>query len=147
MLSEKNKKIVKLKKRGRGLRTKLSLFTTSLILLVILMISIPMYMMMTTTMRETLFESLYDRIKDNLIANKDQFKLEIEGFKDLISEITDLSVSIQAGEVRNKTMVEKFFAKSREDLQAERIRAKSAYDFMNRNTNQEVEPRFMDTKK
>ena len=93
------------------------------------------------------FESVYDRIKDNLIANKDQFKAQIEDFKTLISAITELSVSIQAGEVRNKSLVEKFFKKSREDIQAERVRAKSSYDFMNRMTNADVEPRFMDTKK
>ena len=93
------------------------------------------------------FESVYERIKDTLLANKDQFKKEIESLKSLISDITDLSVSIQAGETRNKSLVEKFFTKSREDLQAERIRAKSTYDYMNRNAGQEVEPRFMDTKK
>ncbi|MCL2719684.1 MAG: hypothetical protein FWE14_13010 [Lachnospiraceae bacterium] len=93
------------------------------------------------------FESVYDRIKDSLLANKVRFKAEIEGFKILISEITELSVSIQAQEARNKTLVEKFFKKSREDIQAERIRAKSSYDFMNRMANQDVAPRFLDTKK
>jgi len=93
------------------------------------------------------FESVYDRIKDNLIANRDQFKAQIEGFKVLISDITELSVSIQAQEARNKSLVEKFFAKGREDIQTERIRAKSSYDFMNRMAGQNVAPRFMDTKK
>ncbi|MCL2051952.1 MAG: hypothetical protein FWG91_09540 [Lachnospiraceae bacterium] len=93
------------------------------------------------------FETVYDRIKDNLLANKDKFKLEIEGFKILISEITELSVSIQAQEVRNKALVDKYFKKSHDDIRTERIRAKSTYDFMNRMTNQEVAPRFMDTKK
>ena len=93
------------------------------------------------------FESIYDRIKNELVAKKDNFKVEIEALKYLIADITELSVSIQAQEARNKTMVEKFFKKSREDIQAERIRAKSSYDFMNRNANLEVEPRFLDTKK
>jgi len=93
------------------------------------------------------FESVYDRIKESLVAQKENFKADIEDLKVLVSDITDLSVSIQAQEARNKSLVEKFFKKSREDIQAERIRAKSTYDFMNRMTNQEVEPRFMDTKK
>jgi len=93
------------------------------------------------------FESVYDRIKESLIAQKENFKADIEDLKILVSDITDLSVSIQAQEARNKSLVEKFFKKSREDIQAERIRAKSTYDFMNRMSNQEVEPRFMDTKK
>lgn len=93
------------------------------------------------------FESVYDRIKDSLLANKEKFKGQIEDFKALISEITDLSVSIQAQEARNKSLVEKFFSKSRENIQSERIRAKSSYDFMNRMSGQGVAPRFMDTKK
>lgn len=93
------------------------------------------------------FESVYERIKEELLTNRSQYKGQTESLKSLISEITEMSVSIQAHEARNKALVEKIFSKTREDIQAERIRAKSSYDFMNRMAKQDVSPRFMDKKK
>ena len=63
MPTEKKQRIAKIQKRGRGLRFKLSSFTIGLILLVVIMISIPMYILMTNTQRETLLNSLWDRSK------------------------------------------------------------------------------------
>lgn len=61
MPMEKKQKIVRIEKRGRGLSFKLASFTIALVLLVIIMISTPMYYIMTSTQRETLLESLQDR--------------------------------------------------------------------------------------
>jgi len=58
---EKKQKIAQIQKRGSGLRRKLASFTIGLVLLVIIMISTPMYIIMTNTQRETLLNSLYDR--------------------------------------------------------------------------------------
>ncbi|GBU28918.1 hypothetical protein R84B8_02480 [Treponema sp. R8-4-B8] len=58
---EKKQKTTQLQRRGKGLRFKLASFTTGLILLVIIMISTPMYIIMTKTQRETLLKSLWDR--------------------------------------------------------------------------------------
>jgi hypothetical protein len=58
---EKKQKTVQIQRKGRGLRFKLASFTTGLILLVIIMISTPMYIIMTKTQRETLLKSLWDR--------------------------------------------------------------------------------------
>ena len=58
---EKKQKTAQIQRRGRGLRFKLTAFTTGLILLVIIMISTPMYIIMTKTQRETLLKSLWDR--------------------------------------------------------------------------------------
>ena len=63
MPAEKKRKSKKIKIRGRGLRFKLSTFTIGLILLVVIMISAPMYILMTNTLRETLLGSLWDRSK------------------------------------------------------------------------------------
>jgi flagellar biosynthesis/type III secretory pathway chaperone len=92
------------------------------------------------------FESVYDRIKEQLISEQAQHKEKIAVLKDLIFAITGMSVSIQAQETRNKELVEKFFSQTRQDLQSERVRAKAAYDYMNRRP-VDVEPRFLDTKK
>ncbi|MCL2196161.1 MAG: SpoIIE family protein phosphatase [Treponema sp.] len=61
MPMEKKQKIVQIQRRGRGLRFKLASFTTGLILLVVIMISTPMYIMMINTQQQTLLRSLWDR--------------------------------------------------------------------------------------
>ena len=61
MPSEKKKHMTRIKKRGAGLRLKLASFTIVLVLLVVTMVSVPLYVMMTQTQRETLVQGLYDR--------------------------------------------------------------------------------------
>jgi hypothetical protein len=60
---EKKQKLVQIQRRGGGLRRKLASFTIGLILLVIIMISTPMYIIMTNTQQKTMLESLWDRSK------------------------------------------------------------------------------------
>ncbi|MDR3335769.1 MAG: SpoIIE family protein phosphatase, partial [Treponema sp.] len=61
MPMERKKRVSRLKKWGIGLRLKLASFTIVLVLLVVLIVSAPLYVRMTRTHRETLFESLRDR--------------------------------------------------------------------------------------
>ncbi|MCL2185165.1 MAG: SpoIIE family protein phosphatase [Treponema sp.] len=61
MPMEKKQKITRIEKRGRGLSFKLTTFATVLVLLIVIMISIPMYYIMTNTQRETLLVSLKER--------------------------------------------------------------------------------------
>ena len=61
MPSEKKKRIVRIKKRGVGLRVKLASFTMALVLIVVTMVSVPLYLMMTQTRQETLIKGLWDR--------------------------------------------------------------------------------------
>jgi len=58
---EKKKRIARVKKRGLGLRFKLAAFTIALVLLVVIMVSVPLYINMTETQQKTLLESLWDR--------------------------------------------------------------------------------------
>ncbi|MCL2067545.1 MAG: SpoIIE family protein phosphatase [Treponema sp.] len=58
---EKKKQITRIKKRGIGLRFKLAAYTTVLVLLVVVMVSSPLYYLMTRTQRETLLQGLWDR--------------------------------------------------------------------------------------
>jgi serine phosphatase RsbU (regulator of sigma subunit) len=63
MPTEKKKRAtLRFKKRGAGLYPKLAFFTIALILLVVFMVSIPLYIRMTATQRETLLESLRERV-------------------------------------------------------------------------------------
>jgi len=61
MPTEKKKKIIQIERKGRGLSFKLASFTIALVLLIVIMISIPMYVIMTDRQRETLLESLQAR--------------------------------------------------------------------------------------
>ena len=61
MPMEKRKKITQIQKRGGGLRLKLASFIIALVILVVVMISTPMYIFMTNLQRETLIQSLWDR--------------------------------------------------------------------------------------
>jgi len=63
MPMEKKQKLVQIQRRGRGLRFKFASFTIGLILLVVIMISTPMYIIMTGTQQRTLLESLWERSK------------------------------------------------------------------------------------
>ena len=58
---EKKERISKIKKRGLGLRFKIAAFTIALALLVVVMVSLPLYYMMTRTQRETLLRGIWDR--------------------------------------------------------------------------------------
>ena len=60
---EKKHKIARINKKGRGLRFKLASFTIILVFLVIIMISTPIYILMTTSQRETRLEGLFSRSK------------------------------------------------------------------------------------
>jgi hypothetical protein len=61
MPMEKKQKLMRIQKRGGGLRWKLASFTIALVLLVVTMISVPMYALMTNMQRETLLQGLMDR--------------------------------------------------------------------------------------
>ncbi|MDR0300941.1 MAG: SpoIIE family protein phosphatase [Treponema sp.] len=61
MPMEKKQKIARINKRGGGLRFKLASFTIVLVLSVIIMISTPMYILMTSSQRETRLDGLYSR--------------------------------------------------------------------------------------
>lgn len=56
------------------------------------------------------FGELYNRLKDELQQNKEQYKEQIAAMKQLIAQITDASVDIKAQELRNKKLAESQFS-------------------------------------
>jgi hypothetical protein len=58
---EKKERLSAIKKRGIGLRFKIASFTMALSLLVVVMVSVPLYYVMTQTQRETLLRELWNR--------------------------------------------------------------------------------------
>jgi serine phosphatase RsbU (regulator of sigma subunit) len=61
MPSEKKKNAAKIRRWGTSLRLKLASFTIVLVLIVVVMVSAPLYFMMTRTQEETLLRSLRNR--------------------------------------------------------------------------------------
>lgn len=93
------------------------------------------------------FDSLYEKIKQELLQNKDKYAEQIKRLQNLITEITDRSVSIQAKESRNKAQVEQYFAAQRKDLGKVRKSSKAAYGYYKNMSGPAADPRYMDTKK
>ena len=94
------------------------------------------------------FETLYDKIKEELLEQKAQYAGQIKHLQELIGEITDKSVAIQAQESRNKALVEKHFTRERQELGKSRISSKAAYGYYkNMNKSTVVDSHFMDQKK
>ena len=94
------------------------------------------------------FETLYENLREQLLAGKEKYKEQIAAIQKLITQVTEKSVSIQAQEARNKVLAEKFFADRKQELGNGRRSSKAALDYY-RNMNQShvVMPQFMDHKK
>lgn len=94
------------------------------------------------------FEMLYERVREQLLKNRELYKQQIKRLQELIAKITDQSVSVQAQEARNKKLVETYFAKEKGRLRQGRQASKAAYDYYkNMNNTNVVPPQIMDQKK
>lgn len=92
------------------------------------------------------FQSLFNRVRDAINANKEMYANEISVMKRLITEVTELGAKIEVQEARNKVKVEAMFRRERQEhKEAKRSAsmAKSYYQNMSKVSN---EPQFMDTK-
>ena len=94
------------------------------------------------------FETVYDRIKEQLLSNKEQYAAQIKALQSLIGELTDKSVKLQTMEQRNKSAVEQQFRKSREKIRQGRQNKQAALNYYkNMNNANYVPPHFLDDKK
>lgn len=94
------------------------------------------------------FEALYERIREQLLGNKEMYRAQIKYLQELIAQVTERSVSIQAQEARNKKLIESYFAKEKSQLRQGRQASKAAYDYYkSMNNTAVVPPQIMDQKK
>ena len=94
------------------------------------------------------FETVYERVKKELVGHKDQYKSQIALLQTLISIITDKGVQIQAAEARNKVLIEKHFKIARQDLQRSRVSTQVASSYYkSMNETRYVNPQTIDHKK
>lgn len=94
------------------------------------------------------FDTVYNRVREELLSNSSAYKPEIEELKRLIGAITGLSMDIQAEEQRNKALVADCFEKAHRKISdaknTKRIAA-NYYQTMAKSTY--MEPQFLDKKK
>lgn len=93
------------------------------------------------------FESVYKRVKDELVNNKSAHAAEIKTMQGLITEITELSTSIQTSEKRNESALTTKFRAERQKLKQSKatVQAVTGYYQSMSGTNI-VESRFLDQK-
>ncbi len=94
------------------------------------------------------FETLYERIKDQLADNKSSYRDQIRRLQELISLTMEKSISIQAQEARNKKLIEKYFAHEKNQLREGRKASKAAYGYYKSMSNSNVvSAHYLDSKK
>lgn len=94
------------------------------------------------------FEQLYQRVREELASNKDQYRDSIRHMQELIRDVTDKSVQIQAIEARNKEKVQTRFGEIRSQIREVKHSGRAVSNYyqtmMKMNA---VEPQFWDSKK
>lgn len=94
------------------------------------------------------FEAVYDRIREELIQNKSAYRTEIKRMQELIAEITEKVVGINAARMRNKLQAETYFKKSRQQIGKATSKIKVSQNYYNNmNRLNYVDPQFYDNKK
>lgn len=97
---------------------------------------------------DTGFEALYERVREDMMMNKDRYHQEIASMKELIQQITDKVVTVNAGNIRNKRLAESQFKKARENIRNGISKSKVARGYYNNMNNlNHVPPQFYDSKK
>lgn len=94
------------------------------------------------------FEAVYDRVRNELMHNKEQYRAEIAAMQTLIQAITDKIATLNAGNMRNKILAENQFKKQKQAIGNSVSKTKVARNYYNSmNHLNYVSPQFYDNKK
>lgn len=94
------------------------------------------------------FEILYASIAEELKDNKQKYTEQIKRLQELVAQVVEKGVAVEAQEQRNKKLVEEFFSRERKGIKKGRLSSKAAYDYYKTmNKSGVVNPQFMDSKK
>lgn len=75
------------------------------------------------------FQSLYDRVKEQLNEDKDKYADQIRQIQKLIEKITGQGVKIRTGEERNRKMIEKVLGSKKKEIKRTRNSLKVANSY------------------
>ena len=93
------------------------------------------------------FQSVFDRVKPELEEQKERYREQIHTLQDLIRRMTDLGVSVETGETRNKQAIEQYFAYARKNYNTTRKSAQAASDYYKSMSRMNyIDPQLMDNK-
>lgn len=94
------------------------------------------------------FEQVYDRIRQEMIGNKEKYAVQIRKLQDLIAEISEKNVLIQAEENRIRLEVDNYAKRESLALRQRRNNGKAARSYYNNMKKLNyVDSQFMDKKK
>lgn len=92
------------------------------------------------------FEILYGRLEQELKENRSLYKEQITHMQEIIGQITDKSVAIQALEERNKNAVQEAFSKERSGIKQGKRSLNAAVNYY-KSMRGTVPAQYMDQKK
>ena len=94
------------------------------------------------------FQSVFERIKDELQAHKPEYKNGIAKLQEQIKRVTAQSTSLMASEQRNKDLAEKHFASAKKGIRQSKTTSRVAANYYaNMNQINYIDPQLMDKKK
>ena len=93
------------------------------------------------------FQMIYDRIKADVNEYKVRYKEDIKLLQQLIKEVTELGVTIQAQESRNRVKADMKFRQLRQETKAAKRNISMASTYYRNMSGISSEPQFMDQKK
>lgn len=94
------------------------------------------------------FEAVYERVREELMKNKENYRTEITRMKEQIQQITDKIVTLNAGNMRNKMLAENQFKKRQLAIGSGISKNRAAENYYNSMNNLNViPPQFYDSKK
>lgn len=93
------------------------------------------------------FENVYDGIRAELDAQKENHREQIKHIQELISEVMAKSVSVQAQEERNRQLVDAFFKKEKQSIGQGRKTSQAALNYYKSMSNTNVAPPYVIDKK
>lgn len=94
------------------------------------------------------FQELFERVRDELNANRDAHRDEIALMQDYIRRLTEKSADIQVQEARNKNLMQQKFASVRKQVKEVRKSQKVVNQYYkNMMKSNFIDPQFTDKKK
>ncbi len=92
------------------------------------------------------FTALFNRVKAEIDANRELYSAQIKTIQNLIRRITELSVTIEAEEKRNKALVDKRFSILKKEVKESRMSANTASKYYKSMNRLDSTPQFLDSK-
>lgn len=95
------------------------------------------------------FQQIFDKMKDEIDANRSLYASDIKDMQELIKKVTDLGVSIQALEERNRQEIERIVMSSKKEIKSakKKLKVSGAYIASMYGGNSQPESTKIDNKK